>query len=283
VAAVGVSGALAVVAWLALDEILKEMSTVADEATTALKLGVWPIALRMIRDFPAVGIGRGAFATTFTAYKLEPIHRTFTHVENEWLQLPLEMGLVAGSASSPSSHGVHRGGASPRPLAAARWRPRAGALAAHNVFDFSLEVPGVAIPFAIVLGIAAREMPRVEIRPWLVRAAAIAGSPSGSRAHRARLARSRTMRRLPRTLRRATRRWPARDALRWHPADYVPPPPRARGSSSRTDAARRRALARPRDDAEPDRAGAAPRRGALPAARTRGAREARVPPCVLVR
>ncbi len=222
----GVSAALAVVAWLALDAILKEMASVSDEETTAVKLGLWPIALRMISDFPAVGIGRGAFATTFPAYKWEPLQRTFTHIENEWLQLPLELGVVAGLGivllfAWAFFAAVRRRDLS-RPLAGAL--AGAGALAAHNLFDFSLEVPGVAIPFAIVLGIAACDMPKVEVRPWLVRAAggaALALAATGLLVHRAHSADAMAGEAIAAgSADEAVAR--ARDALRWHPADYLP-------------------------------------------------------------
>jgi Tfp pilus assembly protein PilF len=223
----GVSGALAVVAWLALDAILKEMASVGDEATTAVKLGVWPLALRMIRDFPAVGIGRGAFGTVYPAYKWEPLQRTFTHVENEWLQLPLELGVVAGVAVMALFAWAFVAAARrrdlSRPLAGAL--AGAGALAAHNLFDFSLEVPGVALPFAIVLGIAARHMPRVEVRPWLVRAAgatALAVAATGLLVHRAHTLGGDSAAAIGAvTGDDAVAR--ARTALRWHPADYLPP------------------------------------------------------------
>ncbi len=227
VVALGVSGALAVVSWLALDQILTEMSTVADEATTAVKLEVWPIALRMIRDFPAVGIGRGAFWTTFPSYKWEPLQRTFTHVENEWLQLPLELGVVAGLGvvalfAWAFVAAVRRRDLS-RPLAGAL--AGAGALVAHNLFDFSLEIPGVAIPFAVVLGIASREMPSIEIRPWLVRAAAgamFALGAIGLLVHGAHGLDSDAASVVEAASGDdAVAR--ARAALRWHPADYLPP------------------------------------------------------------
>ncbi len=227
VAILGVAGALAVVSWLALDSILKEMSSVADEGTTAVKLGIWPVALRMIRDFPAAGIGRGAFATVFPSYKWEPLQKTFTHVENEWLQLPLELGVVAGAGVIALFAWAFFSAARRRDLS----RPTAGALAgagalaAHGLFDFSLEVPGVAFPFAIVLGIAARDMPAVRVRTWVVRAGAgalLALAAAGLLVHRAHPLGddARAVARATSADDAAAR---ARDALRWHPADYVPP------------------------------------------------------------
>jgi len=222
----GVSAALAVAAWLALETILKEMSTIGDESTTALKLGMWPLAIRMLREFPLVGIGRGAFATAYPAYKWDPIQRTFTHIENEWLQLPVELGVILGvgviALFAWAFIAAARRRDLSRPLAGAL--AGAGALVAHNVFDFSLEIPGVAIPFAFVLGIASREMPRLAVRPWVIRAAAgvlLVTASAGlalHRAHSTEVDAAAVM--AAATADDAVVR--ATDALRWHPVDYIP-------------------------------------------------------------
>jgi len=226
VAAGGIAAALAIASWLALDPILAELRTVGDESSTSVKLGLWAAAARLIREFPLVGIGRGAFETVFPAYKSEPLQRTFTHVENEWLQLPAELGLVVGLAVIALFAWAFLAAARSRDLS----RPMAGALAGagalalHNLFDFSLELPGVAIPFALVLGLASRAMPRLEVRPWLVRtgaALALVVAAGGLLAHSTRASRGdpAVVSTAP-TADEAVMR--ARAALDVHPADYIP-------------------------------------------------------------
>jgi O-antigen ligase len=225
--AAGVAGALAISAWLALDPILAELRTLSDESTTAVKLGIWPVAAQIAREFPLVGIGRGAFETVYPAYKSEPLQRTFTHVENELLQLPVELGALAGAAVVALFAWAFLAAARrrdlSRPLAGAL--AGAGALAAQNVFDFSLEIPGAALPFALVLGIASREMRRVQMRPAVVRAAAAAllvlATLGIAVHHRHRTAAdARAVTDAP-TADAALAL--AREAIPWHPADYVPP------------------------------------------------------------
>ena len=169
--AAGIAGALAIASWLALDPIIAELRTVGDESSTAVKLALWPAAAQLVREFPLAGIGRGAFATVYPAYKSEPLQRTFTHVENEWLQLPAELGLVAGlgviALFAWAFFAAARSRDLSRPMAGAL--AGAGALALHNLFDFSLEIPGVAIPFALVLGLASRAMPRIDVRARVLR------------------------------------------------------------------------------------------------------------------
>lgn len=222
---VAVSTALAVAAWLAFDPILAEMRTVKG-AASEVKVEMWPLAVAMIRRFPLTGIGRGAFETAFPAYKVDPSPLTFTHLENEWLQPVVELGVLAGLLLVAGLAWTWARAAWSRSLS----RPEIGALAgtaalaAHDFFDFSLELLGAAIPFAIALGVLARSQRALPLRRWTVRAGAVAvGLASLAaialwRAHpaeedAARVAAART----------ATEAVPfAREAALHHPADYVP-------------------------------------------------------------
>ncbi len=166
----GLSAALAVAAYLALDPVLAELRTV-DLAGDETKLALWRPALQLVRDYPLTGIGRGAFGTVFPAFKTEPVAVTFTHLENEWLQALVELGLPGGL--------LLVGALGLTWLAAARRRDRSYAdvgllagtatLAAQNLVDFSLELPGVALPFLVALGLAARGGGAVKVAPWLLR------------------------------------------------------------------------------------------------------------------
>ncbi|MBK9519343.1 MAG: O-antigen ligase family protein [Anaeromyxobacter sp.] len=91
----GLAAALSVAAYLALDPVLAELGTVG-RAGEETKLALWRPALQLVRDYPLTGIGRGAFGTVYPAYKTEPELVTFTHLENEWLQAPVELGLPVG-------------------------------------------------------------------------------------------------------------------------------------------------------------------------------------------
>lgn len=161
---VGVAAALAVAAWLALEPIVAELETLKT-ASSDVKLSFWPQAVRLIGKFPVAGIGRGAYATFYPALKTEPAQATFTHIENTWLQLPVDVGVLAGFGLLALFVWAWLAAARSRDLS----RPMIGALAgaagvaAQNLFDFSFELVGVALPFAIVLGLASRAMPRVRL------------------------------------------------------------------------------------------------------------------------
>ncbi|BDG03447.1 tetratricopeptide repeat protein [Anaeromyxobacter oryzae] len=172
---VAISVALGLAAFLAFDRIVAEMRTVSEASTTEVKLALWPSALQVIRDHPLVGIGRGAFANVFPSYKWDPLLATFTHVENEWLQVPVDLGVILGPLAIALFAWAWLAAARRREIS----RPMVGALAAagavvaQNVFDFSLEISGVAIPFIIVLAIAARDMPSVRVPRLAIRAFAL--------------------------------------------------------------------------------------------------------------
>jgi tetratricopeptide (TPR) repeat protein len=222
---VGVAAALAIAAWLALDPILSELKTLSG-AGEEVKLALWPDGLRLIRQFPVTGIGRGAFATVYPALKTEPLQTTFTHLENTWLQLPVDLGLLPGLALLVLFGWAWLAAARQRDLS----RPMIGALAgaagvaAHNLVDFSFELSGVAIPFAIVLGLASRAMPRVRISRRAGLAAVLLLSALGGAGlaiHRRQVGDD-VAERIARagTVQEATSL--AGQALSWRPADWLP-------------------------------------------------------------
>ncbi len=222
---VAVAAALAVVAYLALDPVLAEMRTVKGAASET-KVALWPVALGMLRHFPLTGIGRGAFPAVFTSYQTETGAVTFTHVENEWIQAPVDLGLPVGLFLVAVVVWTWLSAARARDLS----RPEMGALAgmaalgAHDALDFSLELLGVAIPFAVMLGLLARPRPAWNLRPVAIRAAALvllALGAVGMKLHLdhpgdaegAAIARARTPDEAVAL---------ARSKVRWHPADYLP-------------------------------------------------------------
>lgn len=120
------------------------------------KLRLWSSGLDMVLANPLVGVGRGAFESTFPHYVRgsAELIETYSHMENQYLQLPAEWGIPVGVVLIVSSFvGVYL------------WRRRGRqdvqstaifisllVLALQNLVDFSLEVLGVALPAAALAG-----------------------------------------------------------------------------------------------------------------------------------
>ncbi|MBL0278450.1 MAG: O-antigen ligase family protein [Anaeromyxobacter sp.] len=206
----GLAAALSVAAYLALDPVLAELGTVG-RAGEETKLALWRPALQLVRDYPLTGIGRGAFGTVYPAYKTEPELVTFTHLENEWLQAPVELGLPVGLLLVGALAATWLAAARRRDLSYGDVGLLAGTatLAAQNLVDFSLELSGVALPFLVALGLAARGAGAVAARPALVRGGLVVAGLLGALGAA------------------VWARQPAADApvleqVAWRPADYLP-------------------------------------------------------------
>ena len=221
----GLTAALGVVAYLALEPVLRELSTLRNAADES-KLEMWRPALAMIRDHPLAGIGRGAFATVFPAYKSEPAQVTFAYLENEWLQPLLDLGAPAGLLLVGTLGLVWLRAARRRDLSSAEVGLLAGtaAVAAQNLVDFSLEFAGVGLPFVVALGLLTRgEWPaRLAWRRLAGVAAglllvALAGAAFW-RAHPT----DRDGLAVLLAPDAAAAELAALEAARWHPADYLP-------------------------------------------------------------
>lgn len=146
-----VGGVIALLAgglYVASEALVTEL--VHSEVTT--KAEVWAAAIPLVRDYLPLGVGRGAFGAVFPAYNTVEPQLTFTHAENLLIQLGAETGVVGMLACAALVGGVGylviRGASRPATAGAIAG---IAALLAHNIVDFSLELPGVSIPFVAAL------------------------------------------------------------------------------------------------------------------------------------
>ncbi|WP_223642313.1 O-antigen ligase family protein [Corallococcus sp. EGB] len=164
----GLLATLSVGAYLAADQLWAEARTVDGvESLRHGKMEPWPMMARAARAFPVSGMGRGAFEAAFPRYQTEPNPNTFTHPENEVLQVAAEWGvpglLLLGLGVWAFVKRVRREDHGPVELAVLSG---VAALALHNLFDFSLELPACAVAVAVVLGAVSRprEAERMAVR-----------------------------------------------------------------------------------------------------------------------
>jgi tetratricopeptide (TPR) repeat protein len=161
--------AVGLVVVLGFEELLQQLgqgSLMPEQWRT--KTGPWGPVLTLLRDHPLAGVGRGAFATAFAAYNDFAPDFTFDYAENGLLQALADWGIVPGLALAGVfafllGRLVLRSSRRPADMAAAFG---VLAVAAQNLVDFSLEVPGVALPLAAVIGVLVRRTgPAVQSSP----------------------------------------------------------------------------------------------------------------------
>lgn len=151
-AALASAGAVAVGAAVALDRLWAEV------AQGGSKTDLWPMLAGAAARFWAVGMGRGAFEVGFPRFQTELAGFTLTHPENAVLQLWAELGLPAALALLALAAVAWVRAASRPDLWTAELGGLCGllAVAVHDLFDFSLELPPTALAASVLLGIAAR-------------------------------------------------------------------------------------------------------------------------------
>jgi len=141
-------------AWLSSDLVI-EASTI-DESAMDEKTDPWSAAPAIIRDYPFLGIGRGALEGIFTRYSAAPRAAAVHRFENEWLQLLVDIGpalaVVAMVLCAAALVGlIKRSGNKPLGMAIAAV---VAFLGVHNLVDFNLSVLGVAMPAAALFSAA---------------------------------------------------------------------------------------------------------------------------------
>lgn len=127
------------------------------------KLNLIPSGLAMLKAYPIVGVGKGAFHSVFPHYLKEGVSPgiQFSHLENEYIHFPIEVGLpIALIVILGSIYAWIRWRYSSKvgasTLAALAILPM---VALHNVVDFSFEIFGIVLPLVIFAGILSSSTP----------------------------------------------------------------------------------------------------------------------------
>jgi O-antigen ligase len=148
--------------WLAYEPVAAKFATIdAEKEREAGRPKVWADALPMLRDHVWVGTGRGAFAPAYPRYQKGENWTYYSHLENEYLQLPVDLGVPVGGgllicialASLGWLRRCNRGAHYAAALAGL------GGLVVHAFTDFNLETLGVAAGAAALAGMLAAATP----------------------------------------------------------------------------------------------------------------------------
>jgi hypothetical protein len=135
-----------------------------------LRWVAWRAAGPMVLDFPLTGIGFGAFAQLFPRYLPTGETGQWGYLHNDYMQLVVEGGLVAGALTAWLAWGfatraVRHVLASTRPassLARFGLLLGIGSLAVHAIVDFNHQIPANALLFVVLSALA---VPAPEARP----------------------------------------------------------------------------------------------------------------------
>ena len=148
--------AVLVIIYASAGRVTDELSrTSLDEVNQPLsKFAVWRASGALIDEAPWFGVGRGAFEPAFTRIHAPTALVSYSHVENEYVQVLVDWGVIGAGLLAIA-------GVLVAVAAIRRWREgplAAGALAAlvaigaQSVVDFGAELLGLAVP---IVGIAA--------------------------------------------------------------------------------------------------------------------------------
>ncbi len=128
-------------------------------------------ALRMLPSYGALGAGRGAFESTFAAFRSTPGIMTFTHPENVIAQWTIEWGIPLGLAGLVAIViGLRPNTVLARSSTASGAWAGLVAVAVQNLVDLGSEIPGLilapVICAAIVVGGSAGRRAKWRVEHW---------------------------------------------------------------------------------------------------------------------
>jgi len=83
--------------WMGIRPLVEEFSSIQDlsrDYDIQYRFQNWRDACRLIQDFPILGVGSETFSAIFPKYKTIELQYCYLYLENDYLQLLCEMGIV---------------------------------------------------------------------------------------------------------------------------------------------------------------------------------------------
>jgi O-antigen ligase len=146
--------------WAGAGPIVSKFSASATDAPG--RIGAWRDAVHIFRDFPIFGAGMGSFSRLMLFYQSTGRESYFTQAHNDYLQILAEGGLLVSAAglgliATIAMTAAHRFRQDVDPVINwIRFGAVAGLIgvAAQSTVEFSLQMPGVAALFVVLIAIA---------------------------------------------------------------------------------------------------------------------------------
>ena len=161
--------AAAALLWAGVDAVGREVAgTLATAFDAGGRVGIWRDTLRIVRDFPLAGTGLNTYGIAMLAYQTHGAEVRAVEAHNDYLQLAAEGGLLLGLpallAAGVFAREVRRRFRAAGDDTRTRWL-RAGAVtgiaavALQALVDFSLQMPGNAVLFVLLMAVAVHRPP----------------------------------------------------------------------------------------------------------------------------
>lgn len=148
-----------------VEAAVKETSPISQEG----RLKVWRDAWKMSLDMRGRGIGPGAFETVFPAFQSGFGQNTFTHVENEYLQVWVEWGVLGSIGWAALLVLIVRRAWHTTTTYQREWQMGGWAalvaMAVHAGMDFPLHIPANAWLASVLLGMCLHDPAEVPAPP----------------------------------------------------------------------------------------------------------------------
>ena len=155
------------VGWAGVDAVSREFAS-ASWNTFGGRLGAWQDAMRVIEAFPMAGTGLNTYGTAMVVYQTFEVELNhFREAHNDYLQFAAEGGLLLGIPALAALFAVARAirRRFREPSDETTYWLRVGAvigisaIALQEVVDFSLQIPGNALLFCVLVAIAVHRAP----------------------------------------------------------------------------------------------------------------------------
>jgi O-antigen ligase len=124
------------------------------------RLEIYRLVLHALADAPLLGTGYGTFADVFRSYRGTVVEGFWDHAHNTYLENAMELGIPAtvcllaaiGGVLAACTKGLRC--RDQNPLYPCLGLAATVQVGIHALFDFSVEMPGIAITYAALLGTA---------------------------------------------------------------------------------------------------------------------------------
>jgi O-antigen ligase len=155
--------------WMGIRPLLEEFSSVQNlsrDYDIQYRFQNWRDSTRLIRDFPLFGVGLEAFSSIFPTYKTSGLQYYYLYLENDYLQLLCEMGILGFVvflwfiASLFLRVGWRYSKNEAEVMSSVHYIFLCGCLTGvmaimiHSFWDFNMHIPSNALLLSMIIGLA---------------------------------------------------------------------------------------------------------------------------------